>query len=372
MRRQLLEHEQRGDDAGVGAEVVAEVVVRGVLAAEDRAGLGHHLLDERVPDARADRDAAELAHDLGDGLRADQVVHDLLAGVTTQDRRRQHRGGGGPGHRLRLVVDQHDAVGVAVEREAHRGVGVEHRALEVLEVVGVGGVGRVVGERAVELAEEQREVEREPGEHRRRDQAADAVGGVGDDAQRRERVEVDERVHVGDERRQQVARLGAARVFGALEQPTGDHGLDLGQPGVLPDGQGAGPAQLHAVVLGRVVAGGEHRGRGVEAAGGEVAEVGGGLAEVDDVGAGHDRALGERRDQGRRRRPGVAADEHAGRAGERHEGVADAAGDRLVELVGIDPANVIGLEDGVERRVGHWSLGSSPRRAGRESYPPTP
>ena len=176
-----------------------------------------------------------------------------------------------------------------------------------------------------------------------------------------ERVEVDERVDVGDERGQEIATLGPTGILGALEQPAGDHRLDLGQAGVLPDGERARPAQLHAVVLGRVVAGGEHRRRRVEAAGGEVAEVGGGQAEVDDVGARHQRALGEGGDQRFGRRPGVAADEHAGRPGEGHEGVADAPGDRLVELVGIDPANVIGLEDGVERRVGHRSLGSSPR-----------
>ena len=175
---------------------------------------------------------------------------------------------------------------------------------------------------------------------------------------------------MGDEGGQEVAPLGAAGVLGALEQPAGDHGLDLGQAGVLADRQRARPAQLHAVVLGRVVAGGEHRGRRVERAGGEVAEVGGGQPEVDDVGAGDQRALGEGGDQRLGRRAGVAADEHAGRPGERHEGVADAAGDRFVELVGIDPANVIGLEDGVERRVGHRSLGSSPPGAGRKSYPP--
>ena len=151
--------------------------------------------------------------------------------------RGQHRGGGGARHRLRLVVDEHHAVGVAVEREADGGVVVEHRALEVLEVLDRGRVGRVVRERAVELAEQEGELDRQAGEHGRRDQPADAVGGVGDDPQRAERVEVDERVDVGDERGQQVALLGATRVLGALEEPTGDHGLDLGEAGVLPDRQ---------------------------------------------------------------------------------------------------------------------------------------
>ena len=116
-------------EPGVGAAVVAEVVVRRVLAAEDRAGLGHHLLDERVADRRADRRAAVLADDLGHRLRADQVVHDRLARVL---------GRGSPSatiavvveprHRLALVVDEEHAVGVAVEREADVGAELEHRA----------------------------------------------------------------------------------------------------------------------------------------------------------------------------------------------------------------------------------------------------
>ena len=63
--RQLLEHDERGDDAGVGPEVLPEVVVRGVLAAEHRVGVGHDLLHERVADAALDRLAAELADHLG-------------------------------------------------------------------------------------------------------------------------------------------------------------------------------------------------------------------------------------------------------------------------------------------------------------------
>ena len=66
---------------GVGPVVLAEVVVRRVLAAEDGAGLGHDLLDEAVADPRAHRRAAVLADDLGHGLRADAVVEDRGAGL---------------------------------------------------------------------------------------------------------------------------------------------------------------------------------------------------------------------------------------------------------------------------------------------------
>ena len=66
-----------------------------------------------------------------------------------------------------LVVDEEHAVGVAVERETDVGAEVEHRALEVLQVLELDRIGGVVRERAVELAEEHRERERQAFEHLR-------------------------------------------------------------------------------------------------------------------------------------------------------------------------------------------------------------
>src|SRR4051812_3687003 len=75
---QHLEHDHRGDDPGIRAPVVAEVVVAGVLTAEHSTRVGHDLLDERVPDPGPLRGAAHLADHLGDGLGADEVVDDGL------------------------------------------------------------------------------------------------------------------------------------------------------------------------------------------------------------------------------------------------------------------------------------------------------
>ena len=50
-QREQLEHEQRRDRARVGAVEVAEVVVAGDLAAEQRALLAHARLEEGVADA---------------------------------------------------------------------------------------------------------------------------------------------------------------------------------------------------------------------------------------------------------------------------------------------------------------------------------
>ena len=106
-------------------------------------------------------------------------------GWSLEDRLGDDRGRGRARDRLGLVVDEEHAVGVAVEREADVGAGVEHRLLEVLEVLGLDRVGRVVRERAVELARRGRSsVERQALEHRRDDEAAHAVGGVGHDPQR--------------------------------------------------------------------------------------------------------------------------------------------------------------------------------------------
>ena len=54
------QHVQRGQHPGVGTPEVAEVVVRRVLATEDRAGVGHQRLDVGVADARTHRRATPL------------------------------------------------------------------------------------------------------------------------------------------------------------------------------------------------------------------------------------------------------------------------------------------------------------------------
>ena len=118
---------------------------------------------------------------------------------------------------------------------------------------------------------------------------------------------VDERADVVGELGQQVPVLDPARLLGPLDQPGGDRFLDLDEPGRLADRRRRRPAHLDAVVLGRVVARGEHRGRRVEQPGGEVDEVRGGEADVDHVGAGEGRALDERLAQRDRRRAHVVA-----------------------------------------------------------------
>jgi hypothetical protein len=162
---------------------------------------------------------------------------------------------------------------------------------------------------------------------------------------------------------EQVALLDPAAVGSALEQSAFDRRTYLREAGVLADGGGAGSAQLDAVVLGGVVAGGEHRRRRVEPSRREVREVGRDEPEIDHVGARQRCAIGESGREWLGRRPHVLPDQHERGAGERDERVADPASDVVVELVGIQPADVVGLEDGVEALIGHSAAGYPPSTA---------
>ena len=141
--------------------------------------------------------------------------------------------------------------------------------------------------------------------------------------------------------------------------PIGGHPLDLLEARVLADGTRPRQAELEPVVLGGVVRRREHGAGGVEAARGEVHEVGRGQAEVDDVEALRSHAVRERSREPDAGGPHVPTDEHAVgascRPGHEHrERLADGPGDALIELVGGDAADVVGLEDRVE--VGHRAL----------------
>lgn len=75
------EHVQRGEHASVGAPEVAEVVVPGVLAAEDGVMLGHQGLHVGMADTGTHRAPAVLSDDLHGSGAGDDVVHDGRAWV---------------------------------------------------------------------------------------------------------------------------------------------------------------------------------------------------------------------------------------------------------------------------------------------------
>ena len=96
----------------------------------------------------------------------------------------------------------------------------------------------------------------------------------------------------------------------------------------------------------------------------EVREVGRDQPEVDDVGAGQGGAVGERGRERLRRRPHVAPHEHERGARERDERVPDPPGDVVVEVVGVQPTDVVGLEDRVESLIAHSAAGYPASPAG--------
>ena len=147
---------QRGQHPGVGAPEVAEVVVRRVLATENRPGLGHQPLDVGVADAGAHRRAAPLDDQFRHRPRGDQVV-DHRAPISLSSSRAATSAVTADGRDgCALFVDDETPVGVAVEGQSDVGAGLDDVGLQVDEVGRVQRVGLVVGEGAVEF-EEQRQ-----------------------------------------------------------------------------------------------------------------------------------------------------------------------------------------------------------------------
>lgn len=177
----------------------------------------------------------------------------MVAPGLAQHRRGEQRRGGAAAETAAGLVDHEHAIRIAIEREADVEATGHHPRLQVALVGRLQGVGRVVGERSVELAVHHLERDlRQALEHRWHDQATHAVGSVGHHAQRPQGGDVDERDHVVGERLEQVAAGlraggGGGQRAMALEH-IACHALHLVEPGV--DTHRASPAEteLDAVV----------------------------------------------------------------------------------------------------------------------------
>ena len=153
------QHVQRGQHPGVRTPELAEVVVRGMLATEDGAGLGHQRLDVGVPDPGAQRDTAVLGDHLRHRPRGDQVVDHRRTRFAVQFPRSDQCGHRRRRDRLAAFIDDEAAIGVTVEGQADIGPGGDHIALQILEVGRVQRVGLVIGKGSVEF-----EVQRQQGQ----------------------------------------------------------------------------------------------------------------------------------------------------------------------------------------------------------------
>ena len=151
-----------------------------MLATEHCSGLGHHLLDERVTHLRANGSTTTLTHHFGNRPAADEIVQDGRPGVLGEHARRQDGRGGRAREASPLFVDHEHAVGVAIEGQTDVESAGHHSGLQIALIGRLQGIGRVIGERPVELGVHHLEFEaRQSLEDCRHHEAAHAVGGVG-------------------------------------------------------------------------------------------------------------------------------------------------------------------------------------------------
>ena len=254
----------------------------------------------------------------------------------------------------RPVVDEDRAVGVAVERDAERARPLPHGALQVDEVLRLERVGLVVREAAVEAEEERHEVDVELLEQRAVERRH-AVGDVHGDLQARLRP-ADEGEDVRAVGRRDVRGFQSACAPGRRRRVRAHQLLEPRDAGLAADRDRVPARELEAVVARRVVAGGDlDAAGGPEVPDGEVVHRRRREADVDDGEAGGPQAVGERGRERRRGGPHVAADDHLPAAREvlriedAAEVVADGECQLLVDLVGVDAAHVVRLEDAAHR-----------------------
>ena len=317
------------------------------LAAEDRRLVPHPLLDEGVAHAVHQGHAARGAHAVGHRPRGAHVVDDPRPRLAAGEGLAEDRGHEVARHVLPGVVDEEAAVGVPVPGDAQVGPLRPHALDDVAAVLLEQGVGGVVREAPVELEVHPHRLDGQVGEDRRGPHRPHAVRGVEDDLE----AGHDRRVHEGEavagvvlahHLRAQGARGGR----GVRVAAAGDPLADLPDPGVAGEGERPAAHHLDPVPLLRVVGGGDDRAP-VEVVAPDVV--------VEHVGA-DDADVGDRRalragafDEGGRElgrgQPAVAAHRDAARAEVVHEGAAHAPGDLGVELRGVEPADVVGLED---------------------------
>jgi hypothetical protein len=322
-----------------------------VLAAEHRAVLCHLGLDERVADPGAHWHAAGGRDDLRHGTGRDHVVDDRRARLAGQlpgrDQRGEYRGRDG----LAALVHHEAPIGVAVEGQPYVGVVLEHRALQVAQVLRLDGVGLVVRERAVQLEVERDHRDGQPLEDLRYGVPGHPVTGVHGHGERPDRGDVDQLPQVLRVAGQQVHGSDRARDGSWRQAPFGQISyvfktcLDADRPG-------PGAAQFDAVVPGRVVAGRDHRARDAEVAAAEVEHVGRAEARGQHIGALARRAPAER--GGERGRGGAHVVDGQDRRGpgQLRERRADRLRHALVKLVRDDAPDVIGLDDA--REITHY------------------
>ena len=253
------------------------------LAGQFGLGFAHLGLDQRVPGLPHQRAAAVAQDMLGQAASALHVVHDHGARIALQ-----HIGGKQHQQAVREDVlagagDHAKAIAVAVEGDAEVRVQPRHHLHQRLQVVRLAGVGMVVGEGAVDLAEQRGDFGANRLQHARADHAGNAVAGIHHHLQPLPDLDVAGNafdVVVAD-----VAVAQRARGLGLVQAVFGDACIQVGDRGT---GQGlATDHDLEAVVVRRIVAAGDrYAATGAQVIAAEIHHGRGHHADVDHVAAG--------------------------------------------------------------------------------------
>ena len=327
----------------------------GDLAAEHASLLAHARLEERMPDAVDERGAARGRDRVGDRARGAHVVEDVRAGVRLQHRAREQRAEEVAVDELPAAVDEEAAVGVAVPGDAEVGALGAHLVDHEAAVLGQQRVGLVVGELAVGLPVGRDQLEpADPLEDRPDHRPRHPVAAVEHDLERPDRRGVDERQRPLGELAVDVDLLDAPGRAGGVAEPLGHERADVADPRVARQRERALAHELRPRVRLRVVRRRAHqpaveRARADE----EVEHLGPDHPRVEHVRALGDHPVAVARRQLRRGQAHVAAEADpqlarglAAQPGEHaRERAADLLGHVAVDLLAVQAADVVGLED---------------------------
>ena len=319
--------------------------MRAHLAAVDAVDLAHALFDERVTGFRQHRlTTARLDHLDGVPGQA-RIMHHLAARLAAQQHRGQQAHDVIALDETALFVEQETAVEVAIPGYAEvrlvgldgldggRAVLLQHRVRDAVRKCAV----RLV----VHLDELERQVRLELID----DQAGAAVTGVDDDLERLQcrLVDIGQQVcdvglrGVGRDARALARRAGKLPGFGKL--------ADVLKSVVAADGLGLLAHEFHAVVIGRIVAGGDHDAAVVAAVEGrKIHALRAAHTDVVDIDATVGQTAAHRIGEFGARQADVAADHDALGIQELCVAARHAVGHIVVQLVGNAPTQVIGFE----------------------------
>src|SRR4051812_854211 len=153
------------------------------LAGEERAVLLHFRLDERVADLPHDGAAAPPLDVVVEGLRAFPLAHNggtrkILENVAGEDEQELVTPENVP-----VFVDGAEPIRVAVEGDAQIGAFDADFLLQISQILRDSGIGMMVREGAVEVAEQLDHFVPEGSEEPRPDDPAGAIAGIDDDSE---------------------------------------------------------------------------------------------------------------------------------------------------------------------------------------------